>query len=160
MGYTPFHLNYVYCPESILDLVMRHSNDRNQSATEQTKHLKDDFTEAKKNLKEGQERNQRYFNRHHKQQKFRIGDQVMLSTGKEETSYLIGLGIHPNSKFINRFVGSFQVKERIGKNTDLFKLSNNWKQYLVLHVSRLKTWEEGQKFRNNVLRVKPRTFQT
>jgi hypothetical protein len=149
-GYTPFFLNYGYHPDSVLDLVMGHSNDKNQSVTEWTEQLETDFAEAQKNLAEAQERQRQYFNKHHKEEEFKIGDRVMLSTGKGRTSFLHGPGIHPDAKFKQRFVGPFRVEERIGNNAYLLKLPTTWKQHPVFHISRLKAWAEGERVRKNL----------
>ena len=149
-GYTPFFLNYGYHPDSVLDLVMGHSHDKNQSVTEWTKQLEEDFKDAQKNVEAAQERQRQYFDKHHKEQEFKIGDQVMLSTGKGKTSYLSGPGIHPDAKFKQRFVGPFRVEERIGRNAYLLKLPSTWKQHPVFHIARLKPWLSGDRVRKNI----------
>ena len=75
-----------------------------------------------------------YYNRQHRNVEFSEGDLVLLST--------------KNLKFKNipvklqkRFVGPFEIVEKIGAQAYKIQLPENWSIHNVFHVSLLKRWK-------------------
>ena len=75
-----------------------------------------------------------YYNRQHRDIEYRVGDLVLLST--------------KNLKFKNvpvklqkRFVGPFEIIEKIGAQAYKIQLPDDWFIHNVFHVSLLKKWK-------------------
>ena len=69
-------------------------------------HVKTIVEEAKKQLKKAQEYQKRYFDAHHRQLKFEIGQKVLPSTNN--------LKLPGIRKLPPRWVGPFKVLQRVG----------------------------------------------
>ena len=91
-GKTPFELNYGEIPRMPIDMLI---NDTNVASVEQLLNvMKSDIEQAKLNLSQAQQRQQRYANEHRRDYEFNVGDKVFLSTSnlkksiKEQTNKL------------------------------------------------------------------------
>ena len=92
-----------------------------------------DWELAKGNLKKSVELQQRYYDKKHRDIRFRVGDMVLLSTRNLRMKGIPG-------KLQKRFVGPFQVIETIGQQAYRLSLPETWKIHPVFHVSLLKEY--------------------
>ena len=94
-------------------------------------HIQDLLQRAKAHLLKAQEYQKRYFDRHHRHQEHEVGDWVLLSTSN--------LHLATVRKLRQRFVGPFQVLQRVGKTAYKLDLQGRFTGvHNVFHVSQLK----------------------
>ena len=92
--------------------------------------------EAKRNLVRAQEYQKRYYDAHHRQVEFDVGDRVLLSTKN--------LRLPGTRKFHPRWVGPFVVLQRIGATAYRLDLGGRFSAlHDVFHVSYLKPHVAG-----------------
>ena len=75
-----------------------------------------------------------YYNRQHRNIEFSEGDLVLLSTKNLKFKNI-------PMKLQKRFVGPFEIIEKIGAQAYKLKLPDNWSIHDVFHVSLLKKWK-------------------
>ncbi|KAL1925481.1 uncharacterized protein VTP21DRAFT_364 [Calcarisporiella thermophila] len=92
---------------------------------------------ATDNIKEAQESQAKYADRHRRELEFNVGDRVMLST--------VNLDILVNNtelprKLTDPFFGPYRVKEKISPVNYRLELPKSFKIHDVFHVSLLKSY--------------------
>ena len=92
------------------------------------------WNQAKKNLLSSVEKQQKYYNMHHRAVEYRVGDLVLLSSKNLSFKNI-------PAKLQKKFVGPFEVIEKIGSQAYRLKLPENWSIHDVFHVSILKKWK-------------------
>lgn len=109
------------------------------------------FDAVRENMKKSQQRQQDYANKTRIDEKFKVGDKVMLSTANLK----LPIGIR---KLSSRYFGPFEI---IKVNSDVnykLKLPPQWKVHDNIHISKLKKYhEENEVFpeRNQDIRPPP-----
>ena len=82
----------------------------------------------------------KYYNQRHAPQRYRVGDEVLLSSKNIRLS-------RPSKKLDNRFLGPFRIIEAIGKQAYRLDLPKAYSRiYLVFHVSLVEPyrWHPGE----------------
>ena len=112
-----------------------------------------------KSLEEAQQRQKKYADQHRRDEDFKEGDRVMLSTSKGKKAFLTGPGIQPDPKFRQKFVGPFTIQRKISRTAYVLKLPRTWAAHPVFHVSRLRAWNAGSRVRTNQPATHPRAIR-
>ena len=86
---------------------------------------------ARENLKRSVDLQAKYYNRKHRDIEFNVGELVLLSTRNLKMK-----GIPEKLK--KRFIGPFNIEQRIGQQAYKLSLLENWKIHPVFHISLLK----------------------
>lgn len=109
------------------------------SAEERAKEAARAQRRAKERWEKAQEYQERYFNKHHRSQEFKIDDLVMLSTKHLRRQ-------QPSAKLTPQWIGPFRVQDIIGRQAYKLILPTDMKIHPVIHTSRLKPYEvrEGE----------------
>ncbi|XP_020684299.1 uncharacterized protein LOC110100917 [Dendrobium catenatum] len=88
-------------------------------------------------LKAAQDRQQKYYNQKHRFVEFQVGDFVYVKVSRMKGVSRFGRV----SKLSPRYVGPFEILERIGKSTYRLLLSDQLSYvHNVFHISSLKKW--------------------
>ena len=77
---------------------------------------------------------QKYYNMHHRAVEHRVGDLVLLSSKNLSFKNI-------PAKLQKKFVGPFEVVEKIGSQAYRLKLPDSWTIHDVFHISLLKKWK-------------------
>ena len=93
-----------------------------------------DWEQAKRNLLNSIKKQQQYYNLHHRAVEHRVGDLVLLSSKNVSFKNI-------PAKLQKKFVGPFEVVEKIGSQAYRLKLPESWKIHDVFHISLLKKWK-------------------
>ena len=106
-GYSPFFLNYGYHPVMPVELLKGDEEVQVEAVENFVDRVQNEWKQARKNLLHSVQTQQRYYNQRHRSVEYSVGDLILLST--------------KNLKFKNvpvklqkRFVGPFEITERIG----------------------------------------------
>ena len=95
-----------------------------------------DWKLARENLEKSVRLQAKYYDKRHRDVKYRVGDLVLLSTRNLRMK-------GTPAKLQKRFVGPFQVIETIGQQAYRLSLPNDWKIHPVFHVSLLRDWKSA-----------------
>ena len=133
-GYSPFFLNYGYHPVMPVELLKGDEGVQVEAVENFVERVQNEWKQARKNLLHSVQTQQRYYNQRHRSVEYSVGDLILLST--------------KNLKFKNvpvklqkRFVGPFEITEKIGTQAYRIQLPENWSIHNVFHVSLLKKWK-------------------
>ena len=107
-GFSLFFLNYGYEPVTPIQLLKGNENMSTESVASFVRRIKLDWELARKNLKRSVGLQQKYYDRKHRDVRYKVGDLVLLSTRNWKMKRTPG-------KLQRRFVGPFQVIETIGQ---------------------------------------------
>ena len=133
-GYTPFFLNYGFNPVTPMDLLKGDETSNVESVSSFVERMRSVWAKAKKNLEKSVQAQSKYYDKRHKDIAFKVGDMVLLLTRNLAVK-------NTPAKLQKRFVGPFEVMERIGTQAYKLKLPDHFKVHNVFHVSLLKGWK-------------------
>ena len=102
--------------------------------------MKTALEEAQANLAFAQNRARDYANRSRREEKFQIGDQVLLSTRN------LQVDLHLPKKLRRKFVGPYKVIEVVSSLAYRLDLPPDWKVHPVFHVDTLKRYHQSTEF--------------
>ena len=131
-GYTPFFLNYGYHPATPMDLIRDSQSTAVEGVNVFMQRMERTFSRASQMLQRAQERQKIQADRKRREQVFRVGEQVLLSTEH------LQLKNAPVRKLRKRFVGPFFVTKRIGPVAYELELPQTWKIHPIFHTSLLR----------------------
>ena len=133
-GFSPFYLNYGHEPVMPVQLLEGNERISTESVATFIRRITSDWELARENLKRSVGLQQKYYDRKHRDIKYKVGDLVLLSTINLKMKGTPG-------KLQRRFVGPFRVIETIGQQAYRLSLPEDWKIHSVFHVSLLKDWK-------------------
>ena len=133
---TPFMLNFGQHPQNFMSL-QTHSHV--PAAAEFTENMHCGAERAKELLKVAQERQKAYADKRRRDVSYEVGDKLLLNT-KNVRDRSLG-----TPKLMPRWVGPYQVLERVGNVAYRLDLPSEMKMHPVFHVSLLKPWVEGDR---------------
>ncbi|KAL1919526.1 uncharacterized protein VTP21DRAFT_2219 [Calcarisporiella thermophila] len=92
------------------------------------------------NLVEAKSRQAQYANQDRRQEKFDIGDKVMISTANIQ---LASQSQRPTRELQHKFIGPYEIIEKISAVAYKVKLPDSLRIHPVFHISLLKRFNEG-----------------
>jgi hypothetical protein len=142
--HTPFYLNYGDHPRLPIDNIIPDSNVEEVQST--LDKLRTTLESAKNHLLRSQQQQSKSANRKRRDFVFCVGEKVWLST---KNIKFVTQG--PTTKLNPKFIGPFEIIEKIGAVAYKLKLSHEMlrnKIHPVFHISLLKSHIESNKFTN------------
>jgi hypothetical protein len=138
-GFSPFYLNAgqeINLP--ISQIVPTDTN--NTDASDVTQRMREAIEKAKENLRGAQERQKKYADRDRRDQEYKEGDKVMLSTTNLNND-------HRAPKLVAKYIGPFKVKRVVSCVAYELELPDVYSRvHPVFHVSKLKPYKESDLF--------------
>ena len=136
-GETPFFLNYgrhPIVPSRLIGDALPAAVKRVPALAEFVKGLQSAMAEAKSNLKDSQDRQKKVADRRRQDQRYAVGDRVLLSTAN--------LAVPPNltRKLSKLYEGPFYIEECKGENAYKLTLPESVKLHPVFNVSQLRPY--------------------
>ena len=104
--YSPFFLNYGYHPIAPVELLKGVEDIKIEAVENFVSRVQHVWNQAKKNLLSSVEKQQKYYNMHHRAVEHRVGDFVLLSSKNLSFKNI-------PAKLQKKFVGLFEVIEKI-----------------------------------------------
>lgn len=140
-GFTPFYLNGGREVSVPLDLALEEARSARQpDAAARIQQLHRDLDAAKEHLLKAQQRQAHHADKHRREMRFKVGDDVLLSTAHLK---LIGGGDR-TAKFTYKYIGPFKIKRVVNDNAYELDLPPQMQIHPVLNVSRLKAYHDGR----------------
>ena len=140
-GFTPFYLNGGREVSVPLDLALEEARSTRQpDAAARIQQLHGDLEAAKEHLLRAQQRQAHHADKHRREVRFEVGDQVLLSTAHLK---VIGGGDR-TAKFTYKYIGPFKIKRVVNSNAYELDLPSQMQIHPVLNVSRLKAYHDGR----------------
>jgi hypothetical protein len=138
--HTPFELD---CGQSPYTPITINTDNKVAASQEFLEHWNTMIKTAKDALMEAQNKQQKYANQHRKFEEFEIGQKVLLSTRFINT--LIDKQ-RPTRKLNAKYIGPFNIVNKISPVAYKLELPNNMKMHPVFHISLLKLYNEDDEF--------------
>jgi hypothetical protein len=113
---------------------------RQPDAAARIQQLHRDLDAAKEHLLKAQQRQAHHADKHRREVRFEIGDEVLLSTAHLK---LID-GSDRTAKFTYKYIGPFKIKRVVNDNAYELDLPSQLRIHPVLNVSRLKAYHDGR----------------
>jgi hypothetical protein len=129
-GFTPFYLNFgqeVNLPSSLVAGSLSHPN---AAVEDLLSSLSDSLSVASANLKSAQEHQRKYANLKRRDEEYKVGDRVMLSTA--DINFAVG-----TKKLLAKYIGPFTIIERVSSAAYKLDLPKNLRIHPVINISRL-----------------------
>ena len=136
-GYSAFYLNYGFHPLHPLQLLHSPEETRNEAVVQFTARMQADFQAAGQQLNQARQQMMQQTDSSRRLLEFQEGDLVLLSTKH------IRFRQCP-TKLQRRFVGPFEIIQKVSSAAYRLKLPENWSMHPVFHISLLKSWRETQ----------------
>lgn len=135
---SPFELLYGTKPRLPLDVALAPLQSRNPAALSRAKRMQTALKFAREHLLSAQERQAAAVNRHRREDAFRVGDQVLLSTE--------GLTLRNfTNKLCSRFVGPFAVTAVVNANAYTIALPPQMQAlHPTFNIDKLKRYRDGR----------------
>ena len=144
-GYSPFFLNYGYHPVLPVELLKGDEEVNLEAVDNFIVRIQNDWKQARRNLSQSVQRQQQYYNQRHRAVEYQVGDLLLLSSRNLNFKNV-------PAKLQKKFVGPFEVTEKIGSQAYRLKLPDTWSIHDVFHVSLLKKWRTSA-FRTDTANV-------
>ena len=135
-GYSAFYLNYGFHPLHPLQLLHSTTDSFVESVVSFVSRLQETFDRAQQQLSRAKEQMIQQEEQHRRATEYQVGDVVLLSTR------YIRFRNYPQ-KLQRRFVGPFEIIQKISRAAYKLKLPDTWKMHPVFHISLLKPWRES-----------------
>jgi hypothetical protein len=140
---TPFRLATGRDPIVPTALLTPHSGstDRVQATEDFFREIANNVKIATDNLLHAQAQQAKYANQNRREEEFKEGDQVLLSTANFTLGAQKG---RPSKKLQHRFAGPFKILKKISSVAYKLELPPSTRMHPVFHVSLLKPYQEDQ----------------
>ena len=116
-----------------------------ESIREWTKRLERDFERARQAVDYAQKRMKALHNRNKQEMIYEAGDKVLRSAGKKKQLMLTFPGQVDSRKLRARYIGPFEIQEKVSAVAYQLKLPRHLRLHPVFHVDRLKPWKIAQR---------------
>jgi hypothetical protein len=149
--FSPFFMNYGFNPRFPFFVQARPiSNEVSTvpAAEEMFKTIQETTQQAIKNLKLAQQQQSYYANQHRREEQFKVGDQVYVSTANLN----ITSGVN---KLNPKFIGPFPIIKVINPVAVQLELPNHYRIHNSFHVSKIKRAKTTEQFPNRTVLEKP-----
>jgi hypothetical protein len=136
--FTPFQIVYGYNPDTPMTVFERPVGENETEVESVERYIdrcKDVVRCASENIKKSQEQQAKYYNQKHRDDQFKQGDLVLLST--ENLSFKSTTSV---KKFRERFLGPFKVVKKVTDVTYRLELPVEWSIHDTFHVSKLRRY--------------------
>ena len=145
IGYTPFYLNAKEDPALPENLLVPPGSTSNQAVQEAIGRMKEALDDAKLNLVKAQERTKTEVDKTRREEEWKFGDRVFLSTWHLRT-----FAVHLPAKLRRRWVGPFTITKVVSSVDFRLDLPPRWQIYLIFHASNLKAYIRHLDFKREV----------
>lgn len=136
-GFTPFELDCGWVPRSPHDLVIPPDEHADPSVDAFISRLRSDAETAHQMMQEAQERQRYYANMHRRDQRFSIGDLVLVSSAHIEQPWE---RFRPNESLSPTWLGPWKVLEIVNDNAYRLQIPADMKIWPVLNSEYLKPY--------------------
>jgi len=137
-GYTPFYL--LYGQQPFVPATLLSPQDSSAPAVDDfLQSITDTLAKARHHLNTAQQKMQDQANKHRRSDEFAVGDKVLLST--QNFRQLAG----DSRKLWPRFIGPFEISERIGELSYRLIIPEEYKIHDVFHVSLLRRYHASDR---------------
>jgi hypothetical protein len=136
--FTPFQIVKGYDPDTPLTIFERPANENDPevaSVEEYIGRCREVIKRATENIKRSQEIQAKQYNKKHRDEQYKQGDLVLLST--ENLPFKSTTNIR---KFRERFIGPFRVIKRVTDVTYKLEIPSSWAIHNTFHVSKLRRY--------------------
>ena len=133
--YSAFYLNYGFHPLHPLQLLHAPDETRNEAVVQFTSRMQRNFQAVGQQLNQARQQMMQQTDSSRKSLEFQDGDLVLLSTKH------IRFRQCP-TKLQRRFVGPFEIIQKVSSAAYRLRLPENWSMHPVFHISLLKSWHE------------------
>ena len=134
-GYTPFYLNAREAPAFPKNLLIPLGSTSNQAVQEAISRMKEALDDAKLNLVKAQERTKTQVDKTKRQEEWKVGDWVFLST-----QHLRTFVVHLPPNLRRRWVGPFTITKVVSLVAFRLDLPPGWQIHPTFHASNLKAY--------------------
>ncbi len=148
IGLTPFEVMFRRAPRLPLDSVLQRLRGTQQrdpaavpAATDFLARHRYIWTAARANLLQAQRDQKKYADRHRRDERFAVGDEVLLST--RDLALVADPGAHRAQKLIARFVGPLKVTRVINDNAYELALPPQLRIHPVQNISKLRHYRRS-----------------
>ena len=135
IGYTPFYLNAGEDPALLENLLVLPGSTSNQAVQEAIGRMKEALDDTKLNLVKAQERTKTQVNKTKREEEWKVGDRVFLSTWHLQT-----FAVHLPPKLRRRWVGPFTITKVGSLVAFRLDLPPGWQIHPTFHASNLKAY--------------------
>ena len=132
--YSPFFLNYGYHPVLPIELLKEDEELEIEVVDNFVSRFQREWDYAKRNLLHSVQKQQQYYNQRHPMVEYKVGDLLLLSSKNLSFKNI-------PTKLQQKFVGPFEVIEKIGPQAYHLDLPDTWKIHNIFHISLLKRWK-------------------
>jgi hypothetical protein len=139
--FTPFQIVYGYNPITPMNVFDKQPAEDEPEVIEVEKYIgrcRDIIKCSAENIKKSQEQQTKFYNQKHRDEKFKQGDLVLLSS--ENLPFKNTTNVR---KFRERYLGPFKVIKKVTDVTYRLVLPTNWAIHDTFHVSKLKRYVEN-----------------